>query len=181
MEIKEYLDEVAYTETKSMGDLELGDKIVYKSKFDGSYITMEGREGDVKYLADKEITEQLAHGVGFSPKENKWYGWSHRAIHGFEIGSTSKKGDCHYRESTLDEEVEHAINFWSEPGSPATFDRFDLINGETVIVLELGRESDEIMSVSWHYDPENFGRGEWTAETMEDAKQMAIDFSEGVS
>ena len=25
------------------------------------------------------------------------------------------------------------------------------------------------------------GRGEWVAKTMEDAKQMAIDFSEGVS
>lgn len=24
--------------------------------------------------------------IGFSEKEQKWYGWSHRAIHGFGIG-----------------------------------------------------------------------------------------------
>lgn len=31
------------------------------------------------------------------------------------------------------------------------------------------------------YPLEEWGRGEWTAETLEDAKQMAIDFAEGVS
>jgi hypothetical protein len=34
--------------------------------------------------------------IGFSTKDGKWYGWSHRAIYGFKIGSTCKKGDCHY-------------------------------------------------------------------------------------
>jgi hypothetical protein len=34
--------------------------------------------------------------VGFSTKDGKWYGWSHRAIYGFMIGSKCKKGDCHY-------------------------------------------------------------------------------------
>jgi len=29
--------------------------------------------------------------------------------------------------------------------------------------------------------PEKYGRGEWTAETLADAKQMAIDFNKGVS
>lgn len=29
--------------------------------------------------------------------------------------------------------------------------------------------------------PEVFGRGEWKAETLEDAKQMAKDFAEDVS
>ena len=32
--------------------------------------------------------------VGFSEKEKKWYGWSHRAIFGFGIGSEVKEGDC---------------------------------------------------------------------------------------
>lgn len=32
--------------------------------------------------------------IGFSPKEQKWYGWSHRAIHGFKIGDVVKEGDC---------------------------------------------------------------------------------------
>ena len=32
--------------------------------------------------------------IGFSEKDNKWYGWSHRAIYGFKIGDVVKKGDC---------------------------------------------------------------------------------------
>lgn len=34
--------------------------------------------------------------IGFSVKDGKWYGWSHRAIFGFKIGSKCSKGDCHY-------------------------------------------------------------------------------------
>lgn len=32
--------------------------------------------------------------IGFCEAEQKWYGWSHRAIFGFGIGSTVKEGDC---------------------------------------------------------------------------------------
>ena len=95
---------------------------VYVSKYDGSYLTHVGMEDELQFLVDRGITEQLTSGVGFSPKENKWYGWSHRAIYWFTIGSTCRKGDCHYRED----------------------------------------------------------RGEWVAETMADAKQMALDFHHGV-
>ena len=59
--------------------------------------------------------------IGFSEKEQKWYGWSHRAIYGFGVGSKVKKGDCAY-------------------------------NGK-----------------------------EWTAKTLDDAKQMAIDFANNVA
>ena len=120
MNIEDYLKEVAYIDSMDFG---IETSQVYRSKFDDSYITHVGLEGDVKYLAEKEITQELTHGVGYSPKESKWYGWSHRAIYGFKIGSTCKEGDC-------------------------------------------------------HYTPE---KGEWTAKTMDDAKQMAIDFNEGVS
>ena len=96
MDIKEYLDLVAYT-APSM--IENDDGEIYYSKFDDSYITRVGMEEDVSFLAEREITEQLTSGVGFSPAEGKWYGWSHRAIYGFCIGSTCKKGDAHYTES----------------------------------------------------------------------------------
>jgi len=59
--------------------------------------------------------------IGYSVKDGKWYGWSHRAIYGFKVGSTCKKGDCGCRGV------------------------------------------------------------EWTAKTTLQAKQMAIDFAEGVS
>ena len=32
--------------------------------------------------------------IGKSVKDGKWYGWSHRAIYGFQIGDTVKDGDC---------------------------------------------------------------------------------------
>lgn len=35
--------------------------------------------------------------IGYSVKDGKWYGWSHRAIYGFKVGSKVKKGNCGYR------------------------------------------------------------------------------------
>ncbi|PCJ24104.1 MAG: hypothetical protein COA96_10185 [SAR86 cluster bacterium] len=32
--------------------------------------------------------------IGFCEKEQKWFGWSHRAIFGFGIGDIAKEGDC---------------------------------------------------------------------------------------
>lgn len=32
--------------------------------------------------------------IGFCERDQKWYGWSHRAIFGFGIGSVAKEGDC---------------------------------------------------------------------------------------
>ena len=32
--------------------------------------------------------------IGFCAKEQRWYGWSHRAIYGFGIGAKVKEGDC---------------------------------------------------------------------------------------
>lgn len=32
--------------------------------------------------------------IGFSEKEQKWYGWSHRAIYGFGVGHVVEDGDC---------------------------------------------------------------------------------------
>ncbi len=43
---------------------------------------------DIKKLQKKEGN------IGFDPVSKKWYGWSHRAIYGFGIGHTVKKGDC---------------------------------------------------------------------------------------
>lgn len=32
--------------------------------------------------------------IGFCEREQKWFGWSHRAFHGFGIGDVVKEGDC---------------------------------------------------------------------------------------
>lgn len=33
------------------------------------------------------------HAIGFSKKEQKWFGWSHRAMFGFGVGHKVKAGD----------------------------------------------------------------------------------------
>jgi hypothetical protein len=32
--------------------------------------------------------------IGWCEREQRWYGWSHRAMCGFEIGDVVKEGDC---------------------------------------------------------------------------------------
>jgi len=188
MNTKDYLTKVAYiTEIDVMNNGDL--TAAYHSKFDDSYITFVGLEDGLKYFAEHEITDELTHGVGFSPKENKWYGWSHRAIYGFQIGSTCKKGDCHYRAANIEDEIEAAILFWSDNG------RFDvkakhLPDTQVITVSWLNdvTEANKKLvgnviaggNVDCHYEIP-FGHGEWTAKTLEDAKQMAIDFNKGVS
>jgi hypothetical protein len=185
MEVKEWLNIVAYIdESKNQDD----DGLIYYSRHDDSYITRVGMEDVVKFLADREITEELTNGVGFSPKDGKWYGWSHRAIYGFEIGSTCQKGDCHYKGSSLKEQEEDAIRFWRDEYH------------KNVRCAGIHEENgDRYFDIQWDYTGDvpnenlkntiggclhhikSTGKGEWVAETMEDAKQMAIDFNEGVS
>ena len=33
--------------------------------------------------------------IGWCEREQKWYGWSHRAMFGFGVGDVVKEGDCH--------------------------------------------------------------------------------------
>jgi hypothetical protein len=213
MKIKKFLDQVAYIGDSNVDE---DDGKVYYSKFDDSYITRVGMEKNIQFLADLEITEELTHGVGFSPKDNKWYGWSHRAIFGFEIGSTCRKGQCHYMARDKDDFLEDMIRFWDDDNHAETtgvHDRHEIMYCQPVDPIEDGEISNDAeqvsvpsgefedgVTISWVYNnkvfneklrgeigscfsayPEKWGRGEWTAETMADAKQMAIDFCEGVS
>lgn len=191
MNTKEWLNIVAYIGSSDKLNIQIDTGDIpdsYYSLFDDSYITFVGLEDDMKYLAEREITEELTHGTGYSPLDNKWYGWSHRAIYGFTIGSTCKKGDAHYKGSSLKEQEEAAIRFWEDDCHDNT--RCDGI---------IEKHGDKYFDIKWDYNHtvpneklrgtlggcshyiKSLGRGEWVAETMEDAKQMAIDFNEGVS
>ena len=44
-------------------------------------------------LIQKSRHENQTCSIGYSPTENKWYGWSHRGFYGFGIGDTVKEGD----------------------------------------------------------------------------------------
>ena len=45
-------------------------------------------------LPQKRTENSNVCSIGYSQKDGKWYGWSHRAIYGFKIGDIVKKGDC---------------------------------------------------------------------------------------
>lgn len=49
-------------------------------------------------IAPQKLTpESITCSIGYSTKDGKWYGWSHRAIYGFKVGSVCKKESSHYR------------------------------------------------------------------------------------
>lgn len=67
---------------------------------DGAYI---GNVKDAKRLVEErgiipEVSDptHTVCSIGYCEREGKWYGWSHRAIYGFKVGSKVKKGDCAY-------------------------------------------------------------------------------------
>jgi hypothetical protein len=105
--------------------------------------------------------------IGFSNKDGKWYGWSHRAIFGFKIGSKCKKGDCHFLPSNEKEFIEDCERFYEGKAKKHGKNAISICKdgGGLSIICEF---------------PTTWGRGEWTAKTVEDAKQMAIDFANSV-
>jgi len=164
------------------------------SAIDGSYI------GDIEFadmlkgmgIAAQGRTHQTSvASIGFCEKEQKWYGWSHRAIYGFGVGSEVKKGDCAYVPTDWNDLIDDAIRFWDDDGHEETTARRSTDDkGEECVKVQWVYSSDPkvVPNAKLHgqvggstmYPPVEWGRGEWTAETLEDAKKMAEDFAEGV-
>ncbi len=127
--------------------------------------------------------------IGFCEKEQKWYGWSHSAIFGFGVGSKVVKGDCAYSAPDKDAAREDAIRFWSDDhhenvmADDGQLDEdgrlYFNVEWRTSKSVKNKKLRDQISGCK-HYANEKFGAGEWTAKTLEDAKQMACDFAEGV-
>ncbi|HCP19602.1 hypothetical protein [Spongiibacter sp.] len=162
------------------------------TKMRGDYITLEGMESKLSYLVERGITENVASiweagkpiSIGFNPVEQKWYGWSHRAIYGFGIGSTCKRGDCHYRPTDKDDFLQDCMRFWAD----------DLHNqvraehcGDHVLVEWEYSHATPNESLRGHIGgvqcpyPGKWGKGEWVAESLADARQMAVDFADSVA
>lgn len=128
--------------------------------------------------------------IGFSETEQKWYGWSHRAIHGFGIGAEVKPGDIAYQPSDAEDFRLDCIRFWDDDGHEkvhAFEDHEKELGGlgvrtqweyaDTIPNKKLRGTRTGVFSAY----PETFGRGSWTAETLDDAKQMAIDFANDIA
>ena len=164
--------------------------------------------GDVdhaNFLIKKGIThfvQPLALGetccIGFCEDEQKWYGWSHRAILGFGVGSKVAKGDCAFKPSNKEEAIEAALAFWEIDGIWRECETPEItctnmlqsiepsieagVAGTKIKCKRACRGADRDFSSEYFVPyPLEWGRGEWEAKTLLDAIQMAMDFAEGVS
>lgn len=165
----------------------------YYSNIDDSYIGMEGMEDKLIFLANKNLIQvqntrnnrDHTSNLGFNEQEQKWYGWSHRAIYGFGVGHEVKMGDVNYRASTKEGYLQYMINFWRDPHHHNVTGRE---NDDGTGVIIKWEYSDDVpnkklvgnIGGSESRYPDEFGKGEWKAETLEDAKQMAIDYAEAI-
>ena len=107
--------------TKEEMEKECIKHVYYVSNIDGGYI---GGEKDYNYLVNEKhlILIQKARptdntcSIGYNPEENKWYGWSHRAIYGFTIGDIVKKGDLTNSSGLIEEyRIQHPEEDFSLP------------------------------------------------------------------
>lgn len=184
-----FADKIAYV-TDSLG------RPAYHSRINDKYITSVQLLGEknciIKLLLKRGITENVTNNMGYNPDEKKWYGWSHRAMYGFTIGSTCSKGDCHYLPKNTDDFIHEAMAFWESEYivDMKAVEIFKADGNEIVKGVEISHEYSEevpnknLIGTTWRHFrqyPEKWGRGEWVAETMDDAKEMAEAFARGVS
>jgi hypothetical protein len=183
--LQKFIDSIAVVKKSNVPTI---DADFYYSKVDGSYLTHVGLEDDLKFLLRKGITDQVISGLGFNPTEQKWYGWSHRAIYGYGIGSECTMRSIGYRPENKEAFIKHlkSLDERLNPNHKCTYD----IREEGVFVKSefLGYPEDKSqdkfigdMNIELHRYPKKWGRGEWTAKTLEESKLMAESFAEGVS
>jgi len=181
--------------------------IDFAYSLDGGYI---GSPKEAQFLCgergiapQKAAPDDTVCSIGFCEKEQKWYGWSHRAMYGFGVGSTVKKGDCGYVAPTPEGLIEDHAAFYADISKESaerhraecqilpdrsgirilhaplllpvvSLDDLDsALDGEPVVA--------EQTDISPGYTEVKCGRGEWTAETLSDAREMAMDFAKSVS
>lgn len=174
---------------------------IYCSKVDGAYLTRVGMENDLNFLLKIGVTEQIQDGygepktccIGFNPMEQKWYGWSHRAIFGYGIGSERKKGSCVYSANNKKDFAEKNLRWYGDTDMDETYKENATVKEHTEdgvlgVLVEYNYDTKvpnenfrgKISSVFKPY-PKTWGKGEWTAKTLEEAREMAIDFAKEVS
>ncbi len=127
--------------------------------------------------------------IGFSEKEQKWYGWSHRGIHGFAVGDQVEKGDCAYLAKDPNDYLDDMRRFYDDEDYHERTWAYHGDKNGVLGVWIVWTYNHEVPNVdirgtdNHHFSPypKEWGKGAWTAQTLEDCKQMALDYYEGVS
>jgi len=127
---------------------------------------------------EKSNSKDCVCSIGFCEKESKWYGWSHRAICGFTVGSEVKEGHCAYYPSNKQEFLGAMKRWFKDTGV-----KFKEMKTGVKVIYNFSKEemSKSYITGCFEKYPKVWGRGEWEAKILEDAKQMAIDFARSVS
>lgn len=155
------------------------------SKIDDSYV---GTPQDALALSRHLIDIQgdgssKCSCIGFDKKAQKWYGFSHRAKYGFGVGSKVSKGDLAYVPDSVDDLYEELLSYYDKDTLTKTKTGVIITSQYVAYNTEPPLEgcedcADAIESSEYEICT---GRGEWVAYTLDDSKQMAIDFAHGVS
>ena len=140
--------------------------------------------------------------IGFSSINQMWYGFG-RAIAGFTIGSKVEKGDLAFQASNKEDFIEDFLHFWGfDKDGKEIHTEYSSENVNKILhtidtdVKDPNGEEEELgvliryetafkdnnqgyYSTQFRPYPKEWGRGEWEAKTLEDAKQMAKAFARG--
>jgi len=119
--------------------------------------------------------------IGFSELDQKWYGWSTRAVAGFGVGSQITMDDYGFRAANEKDFVADLHKYYrgldvqiaTQPEKDGVKVYYDLSIQP--------HERDMIPPDRFHPFPEEWGKGKWKAKTLDDAKEMAIEFAKDVA
>ena len=155
---------------------------------------------------EKRTSDSGVCSIGFCHKELKWYGWSHRAIYGFGVGSKVTVGHCGYGPANPKEFIEmmklggefkKLKNLRIIKTNTKQYKLYAALKGKEGIIVSWDqpkREKGQYYSTPWAFNgedieeglmfipyPAKWGKGTWTAKNLNDAKEMAENFAESVS
>lgn len=161
----------------------------WMKKDSDQYFCHDGLLNDYKFLLDHDIDELIEFNLGFSSKNQKYYGWSHRAIFGFGIGYKIKKGDVCYVSETIEEEIEHLKSWHSEDSEEINTSISDMnISNSTISFNHITKhkepsKTDKIQKISYDLSPliGTTLSGEFEIRSLEESKEIAIRFAKEVS
>jgi len=126
---------------------------------------------------DKYVGTGAKCTIGFSERDQKWYGWSHKLICGFGVGSKVKRGDFAYIANTPEKLIDDYVNLFKGISNESANLRYAecqiLPDRSGIFILHSTLEGVHENAVTI----KQCGRGEWTAKTLDDAKEMAQTFA----